>query len=360
MLRAAVSFVLLAGLASATPLANAEDALGETGVKGAGSTFAYPLLSRWSSEYRDWVARGGAYASAGAGLDDALPNSALEYEAIGSLAGTQRVRQHAVDFGASDVPLPAAELAEAGLAQFPFVIGGVVVAVNLDGLGARELRLTGPLLAHIFLGKVSSWADPAIEALNPGLALPDALIRVVHRSDGSGTTFNFTEYLTRVSPEWKAQLGSGFLITWPTGSAAKGNEGVAKTVLTMKNAIGYVDLAQATQLKLRLVALKNRAGQFVKPHAASFQAAAADADWSAASAFNTLLLDQPGQAAYPITASVFVLMHKQPWNERSQAVLDFFRWSLDHGDTTATRLGYVPLPAGLVQQVENYWKVSVR
>jgi len=351
--------VILVGLALTTSAANAEDSLGETGVRGAGSTFAYPLLARWSSDYRTWTSQGGEYASAGSGLEDALPSAALAYEASGSLAGIERIRQRAVDFATSDVPLSAAEIGAEELLQFPFVVGGVVVAINIEGQGGG-LRLTGPVLARIFLGSVIRWSDPAIKALNPSVTLPDSPIRVVHRSDGSGTTYNFTEYLSRVSPEWKTRAGSAFLVAWPTGIAAKGNDGVAKAVLATPNAIGYVDLAQATQLKLEHAVLQNRAGEFVTPSAASFQAAAAGVDWSAANAFNTSLLDQPGKQAYPITTTVFALIHKKPWRERSEAALDFFRWSLEHGDTAAARLGYVPLPPGLARQVENYWGVALR
>jgi phosphate transport system substrate-binding protein len=356
------SIVLLAALALLTSSARAlaEDALGDSGVRGAGSTFAYPLLSRWSNEYRDWSAKGGAYAVPSGGLDDALPSSRLEYEAVGSLAGVQRVRQRAVDFGASDMPLSAAELSADGLAQFPFVIGGVVVVTNIAGQTASELRLSGPVLARIFLGSVRSWSDPAIKALNPSVQLPDAPIQVVHRADGSGTTYNFTSYLAHVSPEWRAKPGAGLLINWPTGLAAKGNEGVAKTVLGTQNSIGYVDLAQARQLKLAPAALQNRAGQFVKPNAASFQAAAADANWDAASSFDTTLLDQPGALAYPITATVFALVPTKPRNGRADATLDFFRWSLDHGDNTASQLGYVPLPSSLVEQVKEHWRAALR
>jgi len=359
MRQSVMGALILFGLALTTHSARAEDSLGETGLRGAGSTFAYPLLAHWSSDYRTWVSQGGEYASAGSGLDDALPSAALEFEASGSLAGIERVRQRAVDFAASDVPLSAAEIGSEQLLQFPFVIGGVVVAINIEGHGGG-LRLTGPVLARIFLGSVKSWSDPAITALNPGVALPDSLIQVVHRSDGSGTTYNFTEYLSRVSPEWKARAGSAFLVAWPTGIAAKGNDGVAKAVLATRNAIGYVDLGQATQLKLKHAALQNSAREFVTPSAASFQAAAAGVDWSATNAFNTSLIDQPGKQAYPLTTTVFALMHKSPWRERSEATLDFFRWSLEHGDRAAAQLGYVPLPPGLARQVENYWGVVLQ
>jgi phosphate transport system substrate-binding protein len=350
------SLAVSLGLASSS---RAEDALGDTGVKGAGSTLAYPLLSQWSRAYRESTARGGAYPVPSAGLDDAQPGTALEYEAVGSLAGTQRIRQRAVDFGASDLPLSAAELNAAGLAQFPFVIGGVVIAVNIPGVRGSELQLTGPVLADIFLGKVTSWSDPSIRAINPGVQLPDAAIRVVHRSDGSGTTYNLSEYLSRVSPDWQAKLGSGLLIQWPTGAAAKGNEGVGKAVLATPHAIGYVDLAQATQLGLERASLQNRAGHFVQPSAASFRAAAGGVDGSAASAWGSSLIDQPGLDAYPITATVYALMPKEP-RLRSHAALEFFRYALEHGDATASQLGYVPLPQALVAQVERYWRASFR
>jgi phosphate transport system substrate-binding protein len=231
----------------------------------------------------------------------------------------------------------------------------VVVAINVDGIGANEVRLSGPVLADVFLGRITTWADKEIASLNPGVRLPDARIAVIHRADGSGTTFNFTDYLAKVSPEWKLKVGSALLVPWPTGSGAKGNEGVANAVRQTKNSIGYLDYVQASQMKLSPVLLQNRAGRFVRPDPASVQAAASGADWSAASDFHLLLTDVPGDDAYPITATVFVLMPKAASRTRTRITVAFFRWTLENGAGTAAQLGYVPLPAPLVQQVKDYW-----
>lgn len=333
----------------------AQDVLGATGITGAGSTFAYPLLSKWSREYRSWLARGGDFPLPNAGLDDPPASSALAYEAVGSLAGTLRVKDRAVDFGASDAPLRAEELAQLGLGQFPIAIGGVVVAVNLPGVSSGQLQLTGPLVADIFLGKITRWSDAAIAALNPTLRLPDAPIGTVHRSDGSGTTFNFTDYLAKVSPEWRRALGSGLLIAWPGGSAAKGNDGVAASVKAQPHAIGYLDYAQARQLGLSVARLQNRAGRFVAPSPESFQAAATGVDWTSVRDFDRLLTDAAAAEAYPIAATVFVLMHRTGSLTRTRAALDFFRWSFDRGAAFATELGYVPLPPPLARLVTDYW-----
>ena len=307
-----------------------------------------------------WLARGGEFPVANAGLEDPPASSALEYEPVGSLAGALRVKDRAVDFGASDMPLKSDELTSLGLGQFPIVIGGVVVAVNIDGVGPGGIRLTGPVLADIFLGKITRWSDSAIKALNPSVTLPDTMISVVHRVDGSGTTFNFTDYLSKVSPEWKLKVGSALLVQWPTGTDAKGNEGVAQAVQQVKGSIGYVEYAQAMQLKLGYALLQNQAGHFIKPDPASFQAAAASADWKRAGDFYLLLTESPGENAYPITATVFVLMHKTASQTRTRIALDFFRWSLEHGSKTAADLGYVPLPAPLVQQVLSYWAATFK
>lgn len=333
----------------------AQDVLGETGIKGAGSTFAYPVLSRWSLDYRSWLARGGEFPAANSGLEDPPASSALEYEPVGSLAGTLRVKDGAVDFGASDMPMSSAELSQLGLAQFPIVIGGVVIAVNVEGVENGSLQLTGPLLADIFLGRITRWSDPSLRARNPSSKLPDAPIAVVHRSDGSGTTFNFTSFLSAVSAEWKLRAGSGLLVPWPLGQGAKGNEGVAERVKATKNSIGYVEYAQATQLKLNMASLQNGAGQFVRPGPASFQAAAAGADWQPARDFYVLLSNAPGADAYPIVATVFALMRRSAASSRSRAALDFFRWSLKRGGRSAAALGYVPLPPAVVQRVREYW-----
>jgi phosphate transport system substrate-binding protein len=341
------------------PSVDAQDVLGETGVRGAGSTFVYPILSQWSREYRQFLARGGDYPVVDGGLDDPPASSALEYEPVGSLAGALRVKDRAVDFGATDMPLESGELAALGLAQFPLVIGGVVVAINVDGLPSGRLRLTGPVLADIYLGKIRRWSDPALVALNPGLRLPAEDIAVVHRSDGSGTTFNFTAYLAKVSPEWKLKAASGLLVQWPTGTGAKGNDGVGRAVSSTRNAIGYVEYAQASQLNLTLALLQNRTGRFVRPGPSSFQAAATAARWTAAEDFRALLIDVDGDQAYPITATVFVLMNRKTPRARLRQALGFLRWSLERGGPAAARLGYVPLPATLVAQVQRYWVESL-
>jgi phosphate transport system substrate-binding protein len=353
--RRAIACGLAMLLAAVPGPAVAQDVLGEAGIKGAGSTFVYPVLSRWSRGYRAWLARGGEFPIAEAGLDDPPASTALEYEPVGSLAGTLRVKDRAVDFGASDMPLTGAELAAMNLAQFPLVIGGVVIAVNVEGVRAGELRLTGPLLADIYLGKVTRWSDAAIRSLNPSVKLPDASIAVLHRSDGSGTTFNVTDYLSKVSPEWKLRVGAALLVSWPMGTGAKGNEGMGQAVRQVRNSIGYVEYAQAAQLQLRHVQLQNRAGRFVAPAPAAFQAAAASADWGRTGDFQVMLTDAQGEDAYPITATVFVLMHKSASRARTSAALDFFRWSLESGGRTASQLGYVPLPPAVVQQVRTHW-----
>lgn len=343
--------------------AMAQDVMGPTGIKGAGSTFAYPILSKWSREYRIALARGGDYPSANSGLEDPPASSALDYEPIGSLAGTQRVKQRAVDFGASDMPLQSAELAQLNLAQFPIVIGGIVLVVNINGVGPGEMKFTGPVLADVFLGKISRWTDPAIAALNPALKLPDAKIAVIHRSDGSGTTFNFTHYLSKVSPTWKQGVGSDLVVSWPSGSGAEGNSGVAQAINQTKNSIGYVEYAQALQAKLSFALMQNQAGRFPRPGASSFQAAAASANWGKTSDFYVLLTDVASPDAYPIVATVFVLMPKTRSpraSRRARAALDFFAWSLEKGAKDATRLGYVPLPESLVRQIKGYWSKAFK
>lgn len=335
--------------------AAAQDVLGSAGIKGAGSTFAYPILSKWSREYRAANARGGDFRVANTGLEDPAASTALEYEPVGSLAGILRIKDRAVDFGMSDMPLAAEELNRLDLTQFPIVIGGVVIAFNIAGIAAGELRLSGPVLADIFLGRIRNWSDPAIKALNPSLKLPDAPIAVIHRADGSGTTFNFTEYLAKVSPAWKDKVGSNLRVNWPVGTAARGNLGVSQAIRRTRNAIGYVEYAQAVEAKLAYAALLNRAGKYVLPDAKGLQAAAASADWPNADAFNLLLTDVAGDDAYPITATVFALLNKQAAARRSAAVLDFFQWSLDKGGILAVELGYVSLPIPVVKQIKRSW-----
>ena len=337
----------------------AQDVLGDTGIKGAGSTFVYPLLSRWSREYRAAHARGNDHPGPDGGLDDPPATTALEYEPIGSLGGTLRVKDRAVDFGVSDMPMKPEELARAGLVQFPIVMGGVVVATNVDGVAAGRLKLRGPLLADIFLGKVARWSDGAIAALNPDVRLPDAPIVVVHRSDGSGTSFNFTDYLSKVSPEWKLRVGSAMLVKWPTGRAAKGNEGVAQVLKATRNSIGYLDYVQASQAGLSNALLQNRAGRFVAPDRLSFQASAERAEWAGTIDFYLVSTNAAGDQAYPITATVFALLPKTASRIRAQATLDFFQWVLERGGNTATEVGYIPLGPVVVAQIKRYWSETL-
>ncbi|HEY1607531.1 MAG TPA: phosphate ABC transporter substrate-binding protein PstS [Allosphingosinicella sp.] len=313
------------------------------GITGAGSTFVYPVLSAWSADY----AKGGG------------PN--VNYQSIGSGGGIAQIKAGTVDFGASDKPLDPKELAAAGLAQFPVVIGGVVPVVNIAGVDAGKLRLTGPVLADIYAGKVRKWNDPAIVSINPGVNLPAADIAIVHRSDGSGTTFNFTHYLGQVSPSWKSGPGEGTSVSWPSGVGGKGNEGVAAYVRQLPNSIGYVEYAYVVQNHMHWTSLQNAAGKFVAPSAASFQAAAASADWAHAQDFFLVMTNAPGADAYPITATTFVLMHRQPKDKgRSDAAIAFFKWALEKGQPQAQKLDYVPLPDTLVQQIETYVGQNVK
>jgi phosphate transport system substrate-binding protein len=359
-MRIAASLLCVSLLAAPLTTAQAQEVTGSAAVTGAGSTFAYPLVSRWSKAYQRYVAGGGAFPSANAGLDDPPTGAALDYEPTGSLAGMMRIRAGAVDFGATDAPLPSPELQALGLIQFPIVIGGVVVAVNLDGIGPGELRLSGPVIADIFLGRIRTWNNEAVRALNPGLRLPDAPIVVLHRSDGSGTTYNFTHYLAKVSPAWRDSVGFDLIVKWPVGVGQKGNRGVAETVRETRNSIGYVEYAQARASKLVVAAVQNSTGAFVRPDAAAFQAAAANAEWDKAGDFNLLLTDAPGDKAYPIVVTVFGLMQKTAPARRTQATLNFFRWSLDNGAQDAADLGYVPLPPQVVTRVKAYWTTSLR
>ena len=266
-----------------------------------------------------------------------------------------------MDFGATDQPLASDELAKANLAQFPIVIGGIVAVVNLPGFKPGQLKLTGPLLADIYAGKVKSWSDPVIAGLNPGVKLPSANIAVVHRSDGSGTTFNFTHYLSQVSPVWKSGPGEGKTVSWPTGVGGKGNEGVANYVKQIPNSIGYVEYAYVVQSGMAYAQLQNAAGTFVSPSAETFSAAAQSADWAKAGDFHLVMTNAPGVNAYPITATTFILMPKQPKDKaKSDAALRFFRYALEKGQGQANKLDYVPLPEALVKQIESYIGASIK
>jgi len=307
-------------------------------VVGAGSTFVYPVLSRWAEAYR---------------VETGVK---IGYQAVGSGTGIWQIKSRTVDFGASDAPLRPEELAAAGLVQFPIVVGGVVPVVNLEGIGAGQLRLTGAVLADIYLGKITKWNAEAISDLNPGLALPDQAIIPIHRADGSGTTFVFADYLARMSAEWKARIGVGMSVEFPTGIGAKGNDGIAGLMAWTKGAIGYVEHAYAVRGKLGYVSLQNRDGAFVLPSRQSFQSAVANADWTGALAPYATLADRPGSRTWPITGATFVLIQKQQ-QKRPTAIqmLKFFDWTFHSGAKLADELQYVPMPKDVVQMIESAW-----
>lgn len=340
---------LAAVLAACSPQPESADSSGSAAagaggvaVTGAGASFVFPLMSRWSADY--------AQAS----------GHRINYQSIGSSGGIAQIKAGTVDFGSSDAPLTPAELAEAGLIQFPAVIGGVVPVVNIPGVGPGELQLTGAVLADIFLGRISHWNDPAITALNPDLALGDARITVIHRSDGSGTTFNLANYLAKVSPPWREQVGEGTSLRWPTGVGGKGNEGVAAYVRQVANSIGYVELSYALHGDLAHVRLQNRAGHFVAAGIDSFAAAADSADWAGAGDFSLVITDAPGAQAWPIAATNFILMPAQPEDPaRARAVRDFFTWAWQSGAGQARELAYVPLPESLAGQISEYWQARL-
>ncbi len=309
-------------------------------ISGAGASFIYPLVSKWSAEYA------------------AATGNQINYQSIGSGGGIAQIKAGTVDFGSSDKPLSSEELAQAGLLQFPSAIGGVVPVVNLEGIEAGKLRLSGALLADIFLGKVTQWNDPALVAANPGVSLPDAKISLVHRSDGSGTTFNFSNYLSKVSPEWKDKVGEGTSVQWPGGVGGKGNEGVASYVKQIKGGIGYVELAYALQNGMPYASLQNAAGNFVQPNAESFAAAASGADWANATDFDLVITNAPGEQAWPITATNFMLLRKD--GKRNADTRAFFKWAFENGRKQAEELHYVPLPAELVTQIEAYWAEQMK
>ena len=312
-------------------------------VTGAGSTFVYPVLSAWAADYKN---QGGA---------------AINYQSIGSGGGIAQVKADTVDFGATDQPLASDDLAKSGLAQFPIVVGGIVPVVNVAGIDPGKLKLTGPLLADIYAGKVKTWNDAAIAKINPGVNLPGAAIAVVHRSDGSGTTFNFTHYLAQVSPTWKSGPGEGKTVNWPAGVGGKGNEGVAAYVKQLPNSLGYVEYAYVMQNHMAYALLQNSTGNFIAPSANAFAAAAATADWSHAKDFNLVMTNAPGAQAYPIAASTFILLPKQPQDKgKSDAAIAFFKYALHKGQGQANKLDYVPLPASLVQQIESYVGANVK
>jgi phosphate transport system substrate-binding protein len=325
----------LAGIALAATTAIAAD------ISGAGATFPYPIYAKWAQAYK---------GSSGIGLN---------YQSIGSGGGIAQIKARTITFGASDMPLPSKQLDALGLTQFPTVIGGIVAVYNIAGVAAGQLVLDGPTLANIYLGHITRWDDPAIKKLNPGVNLPAQAIAVVHRSDGSGTTFVYSTYLSRVSGEWKANVGASTSVDWPLGIGAKGNEGVAGNVAQTMGAIGYVEYAYAQQNHLKYARMQNKDGKIVEPSLSTFGAAGSHADWAAASRdnFYIILVDQPGADSWPITATTYILMYKQPSDPAASAdVLKFFKWAYANGDDMAKSLIYVPLPDNAVQAIETSWK----
>ncbi len=322
--------------------AAAKPAAGGATINGAGATFPYPVYARWADAY-----------SKQTGIK-------LNYQSIGSGGGIAQIKARTVDFGASDAPMKKDELDQLGLVQWPQIMGGVVPVVNLKGINANQIELTPTLLADIFLGKVTKWSDPAIAEANPGVKLPATEITVVHRADGSGTTWIFTNYLDKVSPLWHEKVGTAKAVSWPLGVGGKGNEGVAAYVQRIDGAIGYVEFAYALQNSMTTAKLQNRDGNFVAPTIETFQAAAANADWADAPGFYLVLTDQPGAESWPITGASFILVYKDQANlDTARAVLKFFAWSYANGDQMATELDYVPMPDNVVQMAERMWSSEI-
>lgn len=310
-------------------------------VTGAGATFPAPIYAKWADAYNK------------------ATGARINYQSVGSGAGLRQIRGKTVDFGASDMPLTDEELAKDGMIQFPTVIGGVVPVLNIRGIEPGQVRLTGQVLGDIYLGKITRWNDPALTALNPGVPLPDAAIAVVRRADGSGTTFIFTNYLSKVNAEWKAKVGEGTAVNWPTGAGGKGNEGVSAFVQRLPNSIGYVEYAYAKQNRMSYALMQNKEGQFVKPDDTAFKTAAAGADWSRT--FYQILTDQPGKDSWPITGATFILMHKtQDKPANASNTLKFFDWAYNNGDKMAEELDYVPLPASVKDMIRKQWSTSLK
>ena len=312
-------------------------------ITGAGATFPFPIYAKWAEAYKQKTGTG------------------MNYQSIGSGAGIKQIQAKTVDFGATDAPLKGDELAKAGLVQFPAIIGGVVPVVNLEGIKPGEIKLTGPVLADIYFGKLKKWNEKAIADLNPGVKLPDENITVVRRSDGSGTTFLWTDYLSKVSPEWKEKVGSSTAVAWPEGVGGKGNEGVASYVQRIKGAIGYVEYAYAKKNKMIHVAVRNKDGVFVQPDDSAFQAAAGYADWKSQPGFYQILTEQPGKTSWPITGASFILMPaKSDKPASTQEVMKFFDWALKNGQKMAEDLDYVPLPESVVKLINDEWRAQVK
>jgi phosphate transport system substrate-binding protein len=328
---------VVAGLVAASTSAFAAD------ITGAGATFPFPIYSKWADAYKKETGNG------------------LNYQSIGSGAGIKQILAKTVTFGATDAPLKSDKLDKEGLAQWPMVMGAIVPVVNLDGIKPGELVFSGQILGDIYLGKITKWDDPAIVKLNPNVKLPSTAITVVRRSDGSGTTFNFTDYLSKANAEWKTKVGSGTAVEWPVGVGAKGNEGIAGNIGQTKNSIGYVEYAYAKQNKLTYTALVNKAGKTVQPTIAAFQAAASNADWSKAPGYYVILTDQPGETSWPITAATFILMYKEPTDKAASAeAVKFFKWAFEKGGKMAEELDYIPMPDSVVKLIEKTWSSDIK
>ena len=329
----------LAGLMAAASISPAA----AMDISGAGATFPYPIYAKWADTYRKETGNG------------------LNYQSIGSGGGIKQIQNKTVTFGASDMPLTIDQLNKDGLIQFPTVIGGDVAVVNIEGIKPGDLKLDGATLARIFLGDIKTWNDPAIVKLNPNVKLPAQPIVVVHRSDGSGTTFIWTDYLSKVSADWKSKVGASTAVEWPVGIGAKGNEGVANNVQNTKGSIGYVEYAYAKQVKANTVNMINKDGQTVEPNSTSFQAAAASAKWDKADGFHVILTDQPGAASWPIAGATFILIHKQPKEPAAaNEALKFFAWAYAKGDKMAEELDYVPLPKNVTAEIEKVWATEIK
>ncbi|MEI8151769.1 MAG: phosphate ABC transporter substrate-binding protein PstS [Hyphomicrobiales bacterium] len=312
-------------------------------ISGAGATFPYPIYAKWADAYKKET------------------NNGLNYQSIGSGGGIKQITAKTVTFGASDMPLKAEQLEKDGLVQFPTVMGGVVPVINVEGVKADEVVLDGAVLGDIFLGKIKTWDDPAIKKLNASVKLPQQAIVVVHRSDGSGTTFLFTDYLSKVNAEWKGKVGANTAVEWPVGIGAKGNEGVANNVGQTKGSIGYVEYAYAKQNKLTNTKLVNKDGKTVSPTAESFMAAAANADWDGTPGFGVVLTDEPGAASWPLAGATFILMHKVPQDAvAAREALKFFDWAYGKGDKMAQDLDYVPMPDKVVAAIKKTWSSQMK
>ena len=334
--------MVIRSVLSAAVLAASVSCAFASDISGAGATFPFPIYAKWADAYKKETGNG------------------LNYQSIGSGAGIKQIKAKTVTFGATDAPLKPADLETAGLAQWPMVMGGIVPVVNIDGVKPGDLVIDGPTLAKIYLGTITNWNDPAIKALNPKIQLPDLAIAVIHRADGSGTTFNFTDYLSKASPDWQSKVGEATSVEWPTGIGAKGNDGVANNVAGTKGAIGYVEYAYAKQNKLVYADMINKDGKTVAPTIETFQAAAANADWAHAPGFYMILADQPGAQSWPMTAATFILMYKKPADvAASNDALKFFGYAYDKGAEMAKELDYIPMPDNVIAQVKKTWAADV-